>query len=130
MLELLGHGNSWTAIVLMMAGLYMTLASRHMIRKLIGLGMFQTSVLLLYISAGWIHGAAAPILKDGSYSYVNPLPQVLMLTAIVVGVATLAVGLALVVRIHRAYGTVDEDRVIALDQADLASQREEMPSHD
>ena len=82
-----------------------------MTKKLVGLAIFQTSVYLLFLSPGKILGGTAPILSDDFDLYSNPLPHVLILTAIVVGVATLALGMALVVRIHEAYGTIEEDEV-------------------
>ena len=100
----------------MMCGFYIVIATDHLIKKLIGLGIFQTSVFILFISMGKISDATAPVLDPRFSVYSNPLPHVLILTAIVVGVATLAVGLALVVRVHDAYGTVDEDRIQQLDQ--------------
>ncbi|MEB3275685.1 MAG: cation:proton antiporter subunit C [Cyanobacteriota bacterium] len=105
----LGLYNYWIVIALMMSGLYALIARGNLIRKLIGLNIFQASVFLLYISLGFVRDGAAPILAPGVEGYSNPLPHVLILTAIVVGVATTALGLALAVRIHRAYGTIDDD---------------------
>jgi multicomponent Na+:H+ antiporter subunit C len=108
----LGLFNYWAVIVLMMIGFYTLIARSNLIKKLIGLSIFQTSVFILYISMGKIDGGTAPILdNDAGYVYSNPLPHVLILTAIVVGVATLALGLSLVVRIKEAYGTIDEDEL-------------------
>ena len=118
MSEILGHYNLWTAIFLMMTGLFVVIDQRHLLKKLIGLAIFQTSAFILYISMGMVDGARAPIFDPAVTSYSNPLPQVLILTAIVVGVATSAVGIALVLRIHAAYGSVDENRIQALDAAD------------
>lgn len=101
--------NYWLIITVMMMGFYIVLAHSNMIKKLIGLGVFQTSVYFLYIVPGKIIGGTAPIIAPGYQVYSNPLPHVLILTAIVVGVATLALGLALVVRINEAYGTIEED---------------------
>jgi multicomponent Na+:H+ antiporter subunit C len=84
----------------------------------VGLGLFQSSVYLLYVAPGKLVGGTAPIVGAGFTVYSNPLPHVLILTAIVVGVATLAVGLALVVRIREAYGTVEEDEILAADAKD------------
>lgn len=105
------HYNYLITIFLMVAGLYVVIARGNMIKKLIGLSLFQTSVYLLYISPGKILGGTAPILDPKFTVYSNPLPHVLILTAIVVGVATLALGLALVVRIHEAYGSIEEDEI-------------------
>jgi multicomponent Na+:H+ antiporter subunit C len=105
------HYNYIVTIFLMVAGLYIVIARGNMIKKLIGLSLFQTSVYLLYISPGKIIGGTAPILDPAFKVYSNPLPHVLILTAIVVGMATLAVGLALVARIQEAYGTIEEDEI-------------------
>ena len=113
--ELFSHYNYLITIFLMMAGLYIVIARGNMIKKLIGLSLFQTSVYLLYVSPGKIAGGTAPIVDTAYSVYSNPLPHVLILTAIVVGVATLALGLALVVRIHEAYGTIEEDEIFARD---------------
>jgi len=110
---LVGHYNYVVAIFLMVAGLYIVVARGNMIKKLVGLSLFQTSVYLLYIAPGKIVGGTAPILDPAFTVYSNPLPHVLILTAIVVGVATLALGLALVARISEAYGTVEEDEIFA-----------------
>ncbi|MEC7289748.1 MAG: cation:proton antiporter subunit C [Pseudomonadota bacterium] len=157
MLEfILERGNYWAIIGLMMIGLYISFAATNLIKRLVGLGLFQTSIILFYISLSRIDGGTAPILfgkdygkkkshdKDGEYAgdaaaqgsdaaygssdaahtyggeglenvYSNPLPHVLMLTAIVVGVATLAVGLAIIVRIREAYGTVETDEIREMD---------------
>ncbi|GMU42163.1 MAG: cation:proton antiporter subunit C [Xanthomonadales bacterium] len=111
----LGLYNYWIVIALMMVGLYAVIARGHLVKKLIGLTLFQTAVFFLYISMGFVHGGAAPILSEGVAVYSNPLPHVLILTAIVVGVATTALGLALVVRIREAYGSVDEDELERMD---------------
>jgi multicomponent Na+:H+ antiporter subunit C len=109
--KLLGLYNYWVFIVLMMVGFYIVISSGNLVKKIVGLNIFQTSVFIFYISMGNIEGATAPILVDGTAVYSNPLPHVLILTAIVVGVATTALGLALVIRIKEAYGTVEEDEV-------------------
>ena len=103
-------------IFLMMAGLYIVVARGNMVKKLVGLSIFQTSVYLLYIEPGKIVGGTAPIIDPAFTVYSNPLPHVLILTAIVVGVATLALGLALVVRINEAYGTIEEDEIFEMDR--------------
>jgi len=114
--QLLGHYNYWIAIVLMMVGFYVVVARGNLVKKLVGLNIFQASVFLLYISIGKVSGGSAPILATGILVYSNPLPHVLILTAIVVGVATTALGLALVVRINEAYGSVEEDEIQARDE--------------
>jgi multicomponent Na+:H+ antiporter subunit C len=112
-LRLLGYYNYWIVVGLMMIGFYTMISRGNLVKKLVGLSVFQTSVMILYISMGKIFGGTAPILIEGRRDivYTNPIPSVLILTAIVVGVATLAVGLALVVRIHEAYGTIEEDEI-------------------
>jgi multicomponent Na+:H+ antiporter subunit C len=111
----LGLLNYWIFIFLMMVGFYILISRGNLIQKIVGLNIFQTSVFILYISMGKIRGGTAPILMDGDVAYSNPLPHVLILTAIVVGVATTAVGLSLIVRIHAAYGTIEEDEIQSQD---------------
>ena len=89
------------------------LANTHLMKKLIALSLFQTSALLLYIMSAWIKGSVAPIIVPSAMFYTNPLPHVLMLTAIVVGVATISVGLALTIRIRHAFDTLDEAKLKA-----------------
>lgn len=101
--------NYWIVVFLMMAGFYIVISANNLVKKIVGLNIFQTSVFMMYISIGKVSGGTAPIVSPGIESYSNPLPHVLILTAIVVGVATTAVGLALIVRIKRAYGTVEEN---------------------
>lgn len=112
--------NYWVVIVLMMAGLYILIARRNLIKKMIGLSVFQTSIFYLYISFSKVAGGTAPILDDRYTLYSNPVPHVLILTAIVVGVATTAVGLALIVRIHEAYGTIEDDEILVQEEQDTA----------
>ncbi|NQU48323.1 MAG: cation:proton antiporter subunit C [Planctomycetes bacterium] len=109
--------NYWLVVFLMMAGFYVVISQGNLVKKVIGLGMFQTSVFILYISMGKVTGGAAPIVTEGVEVYSNPVPHVLMLTAIVVGVATTSVGLALVIRIHEAYGSVEEVDIQLLDNS-------------
>jgi multicomponent Na+:H+ antiporter subunit C len=110
-----GHFSYWVTIFLMVAGLYILVARSNLLKKLIGLALLQTSVYLLYIAPGKLVGGTAPIVAEGFDRYANPLPHVLILTAIVVGVATLALGLALVVRIREAYGSIEEDDILEQD---------------
>lgn len=124
---LAGHFSYFVTIFLMIAGLFIVIARGNLIKKLVGLGIFQTSVYLLYIAPGKVIGGTAPIVSDAFKLYSNPLPHVLILTAIVVGVATLALGLALVVRIREAYGSIEEDEIIALDTADAAAAFDDAP---
>jgi multicomponent Na+:H+ antiporter subunit C len=114
-----GHYNYWIVIFLMMAGFYTVISRGNLIKKIAGLNIFQTSVFLLYISIGYVSGGTAPIIAEGFTSYSNPLPHVLILTAIVVGVSTTALGLALVVRIKQAYGTIEEDEIHDKDDMSL-----------
>ncbi|MCM2373126.1 sodium:proton antiporter [Aporhodopirellula aestuarii] len=157
-----GLYNYWVVIFLMMTGFYIVLARKNLIKSVIGLNIFQTSVFLLYITMGKVEGGTAPIVPpaiaaaqahaahgsdaghaatphvEGAHEvahaalqhggelasttteiiYSNPLPSVLMLTAIVVGIATTALALALVVRIREDYGTVDEERILELDRGE------------
>jgi multicomponent Na+:H+ antiporter subunit C len=101
--------NYWIVVFLMMAGFYIVISANNLVKKIVGLNIFQTSVFMMYISIGKVSGGSAPIVAEGIEAYSNPLPHVLILTAIVVGVATTAVGLALVVRIKKAFGTVEEN---------------------
>jgi multicomponent Na+:H+ antiporter subunit C len=164
MLEfLLERANYWVVIVLMMIGLYITYASQNLIKRMVGLGLFQTTICLFYVTLGKVSGGTAPILfgadaiehhgaphgaeaegghaaldvalaAGGEHSgrvaelvntYSNPLPHVLMLTAIVVGVATLSVGLALVVRIREAYGSIENDEILEVDLETALAQHAE-----
>ena len=118
------HFSFFITVFLMMAGLFIVIARGNLIKKLVGLGIFQTSVYLLYIAPGKLVGGTAPILSDAFTVYSNPLPHVLILTAIVVGVATLALGLALVVRIREAYGSIEEDDILGLDAGRTRAERE------
>lgn len=113
-------------ILLMLIGLYAVLAKGNLVKKVIGLNVLQTAVFLFYISIGRKAGGTAPVLWEGkpdTVPYENPLPHVLMLTAIVVGVSITAVALALIVRIKRAYGTIEEGEILALDEADARGER-------
>ena len=116
MSDLLGLYNYWVVIILMMTGFYIVIARPNLIKKIIGLFLFQTSVFILFISMAKIEGGTAPIMETGRVIYSNPLPHVLILTAIVVGVATTALGLALVVRIKEEYGTINEDEIHVQDE--------------
>ena len=110
-MEGLGIVNYWIVIALMMIGLYIVISANNLIKKVIGLNIFQSSVFILYISIGKVGGGTAPILLNEPAVYSNPLPHVLILTAIVVGVATTALGLALIVRIRSAFGTIDDQEL-------------------
>ena len=112
------HYNYWLVIFLLMAGLFVTMTSGNLVKKIVGLNIFQTAVFLFYISVGKLEGGTAPILTGEPEQFSNPLPHVLILTAIVVGVATTALGLALVVRIRETYGSIEEARLQEADRQD------------
>ena len=99
----------------MMIGFYALIARGNLIKTIVGLNIFQASVFLLYITFGKVSGGTAPILQKNTELYSNPLHHVLILTAIVVGVATTSLGLALVVKIYESYGTIEEDEIAKLD---------------
>ena len=132
-MEFLGLFNYWVVIFLMMVGFYALISRGNLVKKVIGLNIFQTSVIIFYVSTGKVIGGTAPILLGDGHAaaqgadagahvlYSNPLPHVLMLTAIVVGVATMAMALALVVRIRETYGTIEEDEIQAQVLADEAA---------
>lgn len=113
--EILQQSPYWLVVILLMIGFYTMIASANLVKRLIGLGVLQVAVFFLYILMAKVDGGTAPILEDGITIFSNPLPHVLILTAIVVGVATTALALALIVRIFRAYSCIDED---VLDRAD------------
>ncbi len=117
---ILGHLNYWLFTVLMMTGLYIVVAKGNLIKKIVGLNLFQTAVFMFYISLGKVTGGTAPIFPidmqiDPTVVYSNPLPHVLILTAIVVGIATTSLGLALIVRIREEYDTIEEDEILAIE---------------
>ena len=119
-----GHLPYWLFIILMLSGLFIVVSRGNLIKKIVGLNIFQTSVFMFYISIGKMKGGTAPILLDKSLNnleviYSNPLPHVLILTAIVVGIATTALGLALIIKIREEYDTVEEDDIQKMDQKDL-----------
>lgn len=125
------HWHYWMIIALMMAGLHIVIARPNYVKKLMGLAIFQVSVIMLYVSMGKVTGGTAPVYEMSGeghdavpnldIAYSNPVPHVLMLTAIVVGIATMALGLALVVRIKESYGTVEDDVVIEKNRAEEES---------
>lgn len=108
--------NYWIVIFLMMTGFYVVISRDNLVKKVIGINIFQTSVFLLYITMGKVSGGTAPIIAEGYETYSNPLPSVLILTAIVVGIATTAMALAIVVRIREQYGTIEEDEIIEMER--------------
>ena len=109
--------NYEIAIFLAMLGFYVVVSRGNLVKKIAGLSMFQTSVFILYISMGVVTDGTVPIIVEGATTYSNPLPHVLILTAIVVGVATTAVALSLIIRIKEAYGSVEEDEIHAQDES-------------
>lgn len=119
---IIAHYNYWLVIFLMMIGLYVVISRGNMVKKIVGLNIFQTSVFLLYISMAKATGGTAPILTDKPEVFSNPLPHVLILTAIVVGIATTALGLALVVRIRETYGSIEEDDILVAEHAEAARE--------
>ncbi|ACN16602.1 MnhC [Desulforapulum autotrophicum HRM2] len=131
---IVGKANYWAYIILMMVGLYAMIAKNNLVKKIVGMTIFQTAVILFYVSIGAKRGATIPILHHGETAhgavdsvvhgaaahapavvnaadYINPLPHVLMLTAIVVGVATLGVALALAIKVYNTHGTLEEDEI-------------------
>ncbi|MDE5062470.1 cation:proton antiporter subunit C [Wolbachia endosymbiont of Drosophila tsacasi] len=102
--------NYTIIIVLMVLGLYIIINDKNLIKKMVGVSVFQASVLLFYISLGYIKSSLPPILVSNFYLYSNPIPHVLMLTAIVVGIATFSVGLSIAVKMEEKYGTIDQDK--------------------
>lgn len=118
-MEYLGLYNYWIAVLLLMTGFYAVVAKRNMVKKLIGLSLFQAAVFLMYITMGKVDGGTAPIFTPSTSAdqiFSNPLPQVLILTAIVVGISTTALGLAIVVRTKEEYGTIEENEIQEIDR--------------
>lgn len=117
-MELLGYYNYWVFAILLVIGLYAVIAKGNLIKKLLGLSIFQSAVFLMYITMNKVEGGTAPIIMKGMEDQIfsNPLPQVLILTAIVVGVSTTAVGLAIIVRIKETYGSIEEHEIFEADQ--------------
>lgn len=118
---IIGHMNYWFFIILMMTGFYIVVSRGNFVKKLVGLNVFQVSVFMFYISIGKVAGGTAPIYPidlniDPSIAYSNPLPHVLILTAIVVGVATTSLGLALIVRIREEFGTIEEEDILEIER--------------
>ncbi|HEX5994773.1 MAG TPA: cation:proton antiporter subunit C [Jiangellales bacterium] len=116
------HYTYWIIFALMMTGLYAVMSHGNLVKKLIGLNIFQVAVFMFFISLGRVDGGSPPIIAEGIEVYSHPLPHVLILTAIVVGVATASVGVALAIRIYEAYGTVEEDNALARDAAEEGAE--------
>ena len=121
---LMGLFNNWIVVVLMMFGLYIVIAHGNLIKKIVGLTLIQPSVFIFYISMAKVDGGTAPILADDIIQYSNPLPHVLILTAIVVGIATTALALSLVVRIKEVYGSIEEEEIQHQDNQILKENKE------
>jgi multicomponent Na+:H+ antiporter subunit C len=105
------HYSYLVVVALVAIGLYGVTASPNLVKKVIGLNVFQVGIFLFFVTTGYVDGAAPPLLNQGAGPYASPLPHVLILTAIVVGISLTAVALSLVVRIYGAYGTLDEDAI-------------------
>lgn len=114
-IKIVAKYNYWISVILILIGFYAIIAKDNLIKKIIGLNIFQTAIFLFFISLGAIKGGTAPIVSEEivskGYVYVNPLPHVLILTAIVVAVATAAVALSLIIRINEEYGTIEESEI-------------------
>ncbi|MDI6889585.1 MAG: cation:proton antiporter subunit C [Thermodesulfovibrionales bacterium] len=118
--------NYWIYVLLMMIGFYAMIAKRNLVKKIVGMNIFQTAIILFFVSTGSKKGASIPIIQNGhgdvvshavnAAQYVNPLPHVLMLTAIVVMVSTFGVALALIIMIYRKYGTLEEDEIFEMSE--------------
>lgn len=118
--ELLAKYNYWIYVILMMIGFYAMIGKRNLVKKLLGMNIFQTAIILLFVSTGVKRGGSIPILDKhqvlesgvDAARIINPLPHVLMLTAIVVSVSVTGVALAVMQRIYRKYGTLEEDEIL------------------
>ena len=110
-MDILGLFNYWVVIILMMIGFYIIIANNNLVKKIIGINIFQTSIFIMFISMGKVMDGTAPILNNLNTLYSSPLPHVLILTAIVVGISTTALALAIIIRIHAAFGTIEDDKI-------------------
>ena len=110
-MDILSSFNYWIVVILMMIGFYIIIANNNLIKKIIGINIFQTSIFIMFISMGKVIDGTAPILTESSALYSSTLPHVLILTAIVVGISTTALGLAIIIRIHNAFGTIEDDKI-------------------
>ncbi|MDC0948439.1 cation:proton antiporter subunit C [Gammaproteobacteria bacterium] len=113
------HLHYWVVFILMFAGLYLVMASSNLVKKVVGLSLFQTSIFVFFIALGKVEGGSAPIYEPGFEEFSNPLTHVLILTAIVVSIATTSLALALVVRIRESFGTIEDDQL-----ADVENQEQ------
>ena len=110
-MDILGSFNYWVVIILMMIGFYIIIANNNLVKKIIGINIFQPSIFIMFISMGKVMDGTAPILNNLNTLYSSPLPHVLILTAIVVGISTTALALAIIIRIHAAFGTIEDDEI-------------------
>lgn len=117
-MKLLGLFNYWVFAVLLMIGLYTMISRQNLIKKMLALAIFQSAAFLFFITMSKIEGGTAPVIRAdvAEQLFANPLPQVLILTAIVVGISTTALGLAIVVRLYEEYGTIEDDEILAMDR--------------
>ncbi len=117
--------NSIAFVIIMMIGLYTLIARQNLVKKTLGLGLFQTGIFLMYITLGVRDGGSAPILRESAdLTYTNPLPHVLILTAIVVSLSTMAVALALIIGVREEYGTIEADEIATIDRAEAEEGHE------
>ena len=128
---IVGHLNYWFFTVMMMTGLYIVVAKGNLVKKIVGLNIFQTAVFMFYVSIGKVAGGTAPIFPvdmniDPDVVYSNPLPHVLILTAIVVGIATTSLGLALIVRIREEYETIEEGDILRIETAIVREENKQL----
>ena len=127
--EIAGKYNYWIYFALMMIGFYAMIAKENLIKKIVGINIFQTAVFLFYVSIAKVDGGTAPIEWAKGVLYNNPLPHTLMLTGIVVSVSTTAVALALVIKIYKAYGTIEEDKILMMKDNEKHISEEEPTPH-
>lgn len=127
--EIIGKYNYWIYFALMMIGFYAMIAKENLIKKIIGMNIFQTAVFLFYVAIAKVDGGTAPIEWAKAVLYDNPLPHTLMLTGIVVSVSTTAVALALVIKIYKAYGTIEEDRILMMKNDDELDEEAPTPRY-
>lgn len=116
---IVGKYNYFVVIILMLIGLYVTIINSNLFKKVIGLNILSTSIILFYISISKVKDGSAPIYAENVIRYDNPLPHVLMLTAIVVGVAVTAVALSIIIKINEHYKTIEEDEILAIEHKEL-----------
>ncbi len=118
-IQILEHVNYIGAACLFVVGLYTVVTHNNFIKKIIGINIMETSVFLLFVSIGFVHGASPPVLTLGDTGgpFVNPLPSALILTGIVVGVSITVYGLSMVIQIHQLYGTIELDEILDTEES-------------